>query len=338
MSWGIGGIYMYCVYCGKKIPDEAKFCPSCGHSIQVSDNHGIKENVAQEKTEESLHQEKSESMNLNKRVEKSDPFQNLKVDEEVYSAVQKKSTIGSLIIIAVIVALNVAVFVGYKAYAVMTRNVITLSSFTPAYTVDGSTASLDLSNSYYTLKGSRNQTQAKSIKLSVDDFTFSKTDDLQNGDQVTVKINQFENKEKNYVVKGSKTFTVKFTEETNGSEKKDTSDQTTEITSHSTSDDYMFENSSTTLLTDDDLNTLTKKWQARVAINEIYARHGYSFSNSTIADYFRNKNWYVEDSSITTDEDANLNDIEKANLKKLKNYCTEQGWTWDISDPLNTDE
>ena len=56
------------------------------------------------------------------------------------------------------------------------------------------------------------------------------------------------------------------------------------------------------------------------------------------ADYFRNKNWYVEDSSITADEDANLNDIEKANLKKLKNYCTEQGWTWDISDPLNTDE
>lgn len=313
MSWGIGGFYMYCVYCGKKIPDEAKLCPSYGHSIES--------NVKQEKKSATLHQTNHESFDFKTRVE--DPYKDLKVDEDVYQAVQKKSIIGSLIIIAVIVALNVAVFGGYKAYAVMTRNVITLSSFTPAYTVDGSTASLDLSNSYYTLKGSRNQTQAKSIKLSVDDFAFSKTDNLQNGDQVTVKINQFENKEKNYVVKGSKTFTVKFTEETENSEEKDTSDQETEeteTTSHSTSDDYMFENSSTTLLTGDNLNTLTKKWQARVAINEIYARHGYSFSNSTIVDYFRNKNWYVEDSSITTDEDANLNDIEKANLKKLKNY------------------
>jgi hypothetical protein len=66
--------------------------------------------------------------------------------------------------------------------------------------------------------------------------------------------------------------------------------------------------------------------------------HGYTFSNSTIADYFNNKSWHSADASVTSDDDVDLNQTEKDNLAKLKNYRDEQGWSWDISDPLNTDE
>lgn len=319
---------MFCVYCGKKIPDGAKFCPFCGHSIDLDDhrpsqNKGMEERVVRQQAKPK-HVE---------RAKPQDPFKNLKVDEEVYQGVQKRSTIGSLIIIAVIIAVNFAVFGGYRIYASMNRNVITLSSFTPAYTVDGSKASIDVSNSRYGLKGSKNQSQADDIRLSADDFSFSQSEDLQNGDQVTVSLRQYENKDENYIVKGSKTFTVKFDKDS-----QENPNQEQETTNHSTDDDYMFENSDTTELTEDDLNTLTKKWMVRVAINEIYARHGYTFSNSTIADYFNNKSWYSADASVTSDDDVDLNQTEKDNLAKLKNYRDEQGWSWDISDPLNTDE
>jgi len=50
-------IYMaYCPKCGKKIPDDAVFCPSCGHNFKIS--RGMAEK--QEKYEKNEKQEKTE--------------------------------------------------------------------------------------------------------------------------------------------------------------------------------------------------------------------------------------------------------------------------------------
>lgn len=56
----------------------------------------------------------------------------------------------------------------------------------------------------------------------------------------------------------------------------------------------------------------------RIAINEIYARHGYHFKSSDLQDYFNATDWYTDegitDQSQIKDE---MNDYEKENLENL---------------------
>lgn len=51
------------------------------------------------------------------------------------------------------------------------------------------------------------------------------------------------------------------------------------------------------------------------AINEIYARNGYVFQNTTIAAYYQGKSWYTPNPSFTA---AQLNSVEQANIKLLQ--------------------
>lgn len=62
-------------------------------------------------------------------------------------------------------------------------------------------------------------------------------------------------------------------------------------------------------LSDDDL---------RIAINEIYARHGYHFKSADLQEYFNSTRWY-EDEGITNQSEitAELNKYEKENLENL---------------------
>lgn len=76
--------------------------------------------------------------------------------------------------------------------------------------------------------------------------------------------------------------------------------------------DYVFPNSSSSLLSSSDISS-KNNWEIIIAINEIYARYGYSFSSTELNNYFENKSWY----NNTHSNDITLNDIEDNNLKLL---------------------
>ena len=81
--------------------------------------------------------------------------------------------------------------------------------------------------------------------------------------------------------------------------------------------EYILPESDTRYVEQDEIDQLTKN-EVRLAINEIYARHGRIFENSELREYFESKDWY--DGTIEPedfDEDV-LNQYEKANVKLLE--------------------
>ena len=89
-------------------------------------------------------------------------------------------------------------------------------------------------------------------------------------------------------------------------------------------EDYIFPNSSTTLLTESDLAGKSE-WELRIGINEIYARHHCTFKTQEIVDYFQAKSWYSADPNLTSDimnanVSAYLNDIEVKNVNFIRTY------------------
>ena len=84
--------------------------------------------------------------------------------------------------------------------------------------------------------------------------------------------------------------------------------------------EYILPNSSTEYLTDADVSSLSKE-QLRLARNEIFARHGYIFKDSTLNDYFTSKSWYSGTiSSDDFDMESTFSKIEKANINKIKEF------------------
>ena len=84
-------------------------------------------------------------------------------------------------------------------------------------------------------------------------------------------------------------------------------------------DEYIIPDSSTRYLSNADLNPLTE-WEIRVARNEIYARHGRIFKSQELADYFKEKSWYVPTVQPEQFDNSYLNNIEIENIKFITNY------------------
>lgn len=83
---------------------------------------------------------------------------------------------------------------------------------------------------------------------------------------------------------------------------------------------YILPNSSSVLVTEADLAGKSA-YQLRLARNEIYARHGRKFSSSTLQNYFNSCSWYSVNANYNySNDNANLNSIEQANVKFIKNY------------------
>lgn len=85
-------------------------------------------------------------------------------------------------------------------------------------------------------------------------------------------------------------------------------------------DEYIFENSNSCYLTEDDISGLTLQ-QLNYAKNEIYARHGRKFKSKELMDYFESKSWYEgkydPDAFDMTYSKNILNEYEKKNLELL---------------------
>ena len=97
----------------------------------------------------------------------------------------------------------------------------------------------------------------------------------------------------------------------------------------------VFPDSSSRYLTEKDLQLL---WEGelgpdalvRLALNELYARNGYSFSNSWFRNYYLQCSWY--DGGNCTDSEVveeRFNTYEKANKKFLREFEKSQNYAWD---------
>lgn len=98
--------------------------------------------------------------------------------------------------------------------------------------------------------------------------------------------------------------------------------------------DYLCSYSSDRLLTDSDvegyLNANYSEYNfpeginiIQMIINEIYAKHGYEFTDSKLSAYFSNKTWYKSNTNKVNDMNAvsdSMSEIEKKNVDFLNNY------------------
>lgn len=83
---------------------------------------------------------------------------------------------------------------------------------------------------------------------------------------------------------------------------------------------YILPESGTKLLSTSDLQGLNAQ-QLRIARNEIYARHGRTFKDAELQNYFASCSWYKPNSAYNyANESSNLNSIEKQNVITIKNY------------------
>ena len=83
--------------------------------------------------------------------------------------------------------------------------------------------------------------------------------------------------------------------------------------------DYIFPDSDSRYLTDEDLTGYSSD-QLELAKNEIYARHGRKFVTQRIADYFNSKSWYkgTEDPETFDNNQGDIfNEYEVANISRI---------------------
>lgn len=96
----------------------------------------------------------------------------------------------------------------------------------------------------------------------------------------------------------------------------------TENTDLEEDDEYIFPNSDTEYLTDEDVSDLTAD-ELALARNEIIARHGRIFTDERYKSYFESKSWYegtVQPEEFDANYENELNDIEKANIELIKKH------------------
>lgn len=91
------------------------------------------------------------------------------------------------------------------------------------------------------------------------------------------------------------------------------------------SSEYIFEDSSYNKLDNSDVAEMTKE-ELQMAINEIYARHGRLFKDSSIQEYFDQKDWYIGYVEPEAFDTAVFNEVEKWNISFLA------GWMNNVND------
>ena len=141
----------------------------------------------------------------------------------------------------------------------------------------------------------------KSVRIDMSDLDYKINDHASKGDVIKITGQGYTQDDKVYI----KAKTVL------DDEGKDIS-ETEELDG-----DYIIENSSRELLTEDDIKDLSLK-ELNYAKNEIYARHGRKFASKELQDYFNSKDWYSGTIEPEDFSDYSLNDVELANAKLLK--------------------
>jgi hypothetical protein len=84
----------------------------------------------------------------------------------------------------------------------------------------------------------------------------------------------------------------------------------------SSSGDHAISYSSSHRLTEEELKGVSNN-HLQMAINEIYARHGYKFKSDDIRKYFQQYSWYKPDETDMNKVSGRLNSTEKANVELM---------------------
>lgn len=91
---------------------------------------------------------------------------------------------------------------------------------------------------------------------------------------------------------------------------------------HQSGSGYILEYSNSADLTSSDIDYLSQ-YEVRLAVYEIFARHGKIFSDSALNEYFQALSWYQPSSNFN---DSVLNEYEKNNLDLLISYQRSMGY------------
>lgn len=78
-------------------------------------------------------------------------------------------------------------------------------------------------------------------------------------------------------------------------------------------EEFLLPESNSRILKEQELSGMTKA-ELRIARNEIYARYGWRFESEELADYFKEKAWYVPGENV---DDTVLSDVERANIELI---------------------
>lgn len=79
------------------------------------------------------------------------------------------------------------------------------------------------------------------------------------------------------------------------------------------------------IITRSELEGMTRQ-EIKIILNEIYARHGYTFNDDDLVEYFESKTWYTPTESDLDEVSRMLNDYEAENRDIIVEYQKEQGW------------
>ena len=85
------------------------------------------------------------------------------------------------------------------------------------------------------------------------------------------------------------------------------------------SSEYIFPDSASRNLKSEDVAGLDAE-TLRLGRNEIYARHGRKFKDSTLQSYFNSKSWYKPTNASDSEIEKALNQYEKNNIKFIQSY------------------
>ena len=93
--------------------------------------------------------------------------------------------------------------------------------------------------------------------------------------------------------------------------------QSQNTTASAPNNEYIFDDSNSRYLTQDEVLSLSR-WNAKLAKNEIYARHHRRFDNQDIQQYFDSQQWYSGTIAPSDFREGVLNKYENANIELLK--------------------
>ncbi len=99
--------------------------------------------------------------------------------------------------------------------------------------------------------------------------------------------------------------------------------------------EFVFPDSANKYLSEDEIRKVDVD-EMNIGRNEIYARHGYIFTDENLKQYFENKYWYRERVSADQFKEDELNSFEKKNVELIKKVEDEVNGTSDSTDGQET--
>jgi hypothetical protein len=88
---------------------------------------------------------------------------------------------------------------------------------------------------------------------------------------------------------------------------------------------YILPDSNTSYLTENDISYLSQ-YELYMAYFEIYARHGRTFSDTVVNDYFNGLSWYKGTTAPASFNETQLNEYEKSNAILIYKYQVRMGY------------